>query len=142
MQKTGHIILYGFLIWLIPFVTSFFFYGPENTLIIDLIFFKTIMIVVGSLVGVCLAVKYFSLLSENYYTAGIGAGIMWFSISILLDYIVLLPISQMHFNDYMLEIGLRYLMIPIITIGMGFVLDLKGTSDISLKKEVIKGSDE
>jgi hypothetical protein len=51
-------ILYGFLAWLIPFVTSLFFYAREGKLTIDVFLFKSIMIVVGSVSAAFLLVSY------------------------------------------------------------------------------------
>jgi len=46
MNKKIRNILYGFLAWLIPFVTAFFFYSKEGGLVIDIFLFKSIMIIV------------------------------------------------------------------------------------------------
>lgn len=51
-------VLYGFLSWLIPFASSFFFYTREGKLTIDALFFKSIMIVVGSVSAAFLLVSY------------------------------------------------------------------------------------
>ncbi len=75
MERPKHILIYGVLIWLVPFVLSFLFYNPDGTLVIDIFFFKTIMIVSGSLVGVYLAVKYFRQVKKDYLEAGITIGI-------------------------------------------------------------------
>ncbi len=46
-------------------------------------------------------------------------------ISIVLDLAVLLPMSGMAIVPYFTDIGLRYLIIPIITVGMGYLLESK-----------------
>ena len=89
MNKTLRNILYGFLAWLIPFVTAFFFYSKEGGLVIDIFLFKTIMIVVGAIVGAFLLVSYFKRIRANYLMEGIIVGLTWFIINILLDIFVL-----------------------------------------------------
>ncbi|MCK4808409.1 MAG: hypothetical protein KAS90_02190 [Candidatus Aenigmarchaeota archaeon] len=125
MERPKQIILYGVIIWLFPFVLSVLFYRPDGTLTISLLFFKTIMIVVGSFIGVCMAVKYFRQVKNDYLNAGITIGLAWFMISIVLDLAVLVPMSGMTIVPYFMEIGLRYLVIPMITVGMGYVLEGK-----------------
>jgi hypothetical protein len=88
-------------------------------------FFKSIMIVEGGLVGVFLLVHYFRKISERFVGEGIIVGLCWFLINILLDVIILLPMSQMDFGTYFQQIGMRYLLIPIISTGMGYIAKTK-----------------
>ncbi len=125
MNKTLRNILYGFLAWLIPFVTAFFFYSKEGGLVIDIFLFKTIMIVVGAIVGAFLLVSYFKRIRANYLMEGIIVGLTWFIINILLDIFVLIPMSEMSLPSYFAEIGLRYLVIPVMSIMVGATLENK-----------------
>jgi uncharacterized membrane protein YpjA len=125
MNKTLRSVLYGFLAWLIPFVSAFFFYSKEGGLTIDIFLFKTIMIVVGAIVGAFLLVSYFKRINANYLMEGIIVGIVWFVINILLDILVLLPMTEMALPDYFAEIGLRYLVIPVMSIMVGAALENK-----------------
>ena len=125
MNKTLRNILYGFLAWLIPFVSAFFFYSKEGGLVIDIFLFKTIMIVVGALVGAFLLVSYFKKIRANYLMEGIIVGLTWFIINILLDIFVLIPMSEMSLPSYFTEIGLRYLVMPVMSIMVGAALENK-----------------
>ena len=125
MNKTVRNILYGFLAWLIPFVSAFFFYSKEGGLVIDVFLFKTIMIVIGAIVGAFLLVSYFKRIRNNYLMEGIIVGITWFIINIGLDILVLIPMSGMSLPNYFAEIGLRYLVIPVMSIMVGASLDNK-----------------
>jgi uncharacterized membrane protein YpjA len=125
MRKYFKIALYGFLAWLVPFVSAFFFYTREGKLSIDIFLFKTIMIVVGSLSGAILLVSYFKKVNENYLTEGILVGIIWFCLNILLDLLVLVPMSKMPIPDYFAQIGLRYLVMPAMSIAVGAALTNK-----------------
>ena len=43
MNKTVRNFLYGFLAWLIPFVSAFFFYSKEGGLVLDIFLFTIIL---------------------------------------------------------------------------------------------------
>lgn len=122
MKKYLKIAFYGFLAWLIPFVASFFFYTREGKLTIDIFLFKTIMIVVGSITGAFLLVSYFKKITADYLKEGITVGVVWFGINILLDLLVLIPMSGMSLSNYFTQIGLRYLVIPAMSIAVGAAL--------------------
>jgi hypothetical protein len=123
VKKYLKIALFGFLTWVIPFVISFFFYSKEGQPVIDIFLFKTIMIVVGSITGAILLVIYFKKLTDNYLKEGILVGIAWFLINIILDLLVLLPMSKMPLGMYFSAIGLRYLVIPVMSIAIGYVAE-------------------
>lgn len=126
MNKYLKMFVYGLITWIIPFVTSFLFFNMETQqLNIDELFFKSIMIVEGGVVGVFLLVHYFWKISDRFVREGITVGLCWFLINIVLDVIVLLPMSQMDFGTYFQQIGMRYLLIPIISTGMGYVAKTK-----------------
>ena len=125
MKKYIKIAFYGFLAWFIPFVASFFFYTREGKLIIDIFLFKSIMIVVGSIVVMFLLISYFKKINIDYLKEGIIVGIIWFSINILLDLIILIPMSGMSITNYFMQIGLRYLVILTMSITVGMALENK-----------------
>jgi uncharacterized membrane protein YpjA len=101
---------------------SFFFYTREGKLTIDIFLFKTIMIVVGSITGAFLLVSYFKKITVDYLKEGIIVGVVWFGINILLDLLVLIPMSGMSISNYFTQIGLRYLVIPAMSIAVGTTL--------------------
>jgi hypothetical protein len=125
MNKYLKIALYGFVGWLIPFLASFPFYTRDGVLRVDIYLFKSLMIVVGTLVAAILLIKYFKKVKANYVNEGITVGLIWFLIFIVLDLVVLVPMSGMNYNDYFVQIGLRYLAVPIISTTVGVVLQPK-----------------
>jgi hypothetical protein len=130
MKKIGKIILFGILVWLIPFIVSFFFVNQDGTFRIEETFFKTIMIVVGSLVGVKLMVCYFKKIDKNYLKEGILIGLVWLAINWIIDLIfVFAEFFPMTVGEYFTDIGFRYLVIPIFSIGMGYILNWKLTKN-------------
>ena len=118
------IVVYGFLIWLIPFLVSFCLIRQDGTKIVNEITFKTIMIIVSSATGSYLLPKLHrryntlrstessqikrGLLSTSDLVDGYTVGIIWMIINWILDFLVLLPLTGMSLRTYFLEIGLRY----------------------------------
>lgn len=125
MNKYLKNLLYGFLAWLIPFVASIFFYTQEGKLTIDIFLFKSIMIVIGSISASILLVTYFKKINAKYLKEGIIVGLTWLGINILMDLLILIPISGMSIADYFTQIGIRYLVIPAMSIAVGAALENK-----------------
>ena len=121
-KKYLRAVLYGFLAWLIPFLSSLFFYTREGKLTIDIFLFKSIMIVVGSVSAAYLLISYFKKIETDFLKEGIVLGVMWFGLNIGLDLLVLLPMSGMAIPEYFAQIGLRYLAMPAMSIAVGTAL--------------------
>lgn len=124
MNKYLKIAIFGFLVWLIPFAVSFIVF-PLKTTMRPL--FESIMPLVLTIVVISLAYYYINTLDVNYVKEGFLIGIIWFIINIAIDLFMFLPASpmQMSFPDYMMDIGLTYVIIPVITIGMGYMANSK-----------------
>jgi len=125
MNKYLKLGMFGFVSWLVPFVAAFMFYSQEGQLLVDVSFFKSVMAVVGSATGALLLVMYFGKVKENYLNEGILAGLVFLAMNILLDIMILVPMSKMAIGDYFLKIGLMYLVILIMGASMGYVLEKK-----------------
>jgi len=122
MKKYFRVFLYAFLMWVVPYIASLLFLPLQDT---DKIYFKTIMIIIGSLTWVSLIYIYFKDKSEKFLLHGLLLGGLGFGVGILLDMIGVLPFSDISFVTYMKEIGFRYLLIPISSICIGFLLKEK-----------------
>jgi hypothetical protein len=109
----------GVLSWAIPFFASFPFFSPAGGLIVPQPLFKSIMVVVGTAVGVALLVWMFRRFQATL-TSGIVIGLYWLVLNWGLDIVVLLPMSGTSLTDYFYDIGIRYLSLPIIAAGMGW----------------------
>jgi len=114
------IIIYGFLVWLVPFAVSFMIY-PLKTPMYPL--FESISSVVIAIATVFFSYYYLKNTIDNYVTEGIIIGLVWFIICIALDLVMFIPPSpmQMSLTNYMTSIGPKYLIIPAVTIGMGYM---------------------
>lgn len=115
------IILFGFLIWLIPFVVSFFIFSLRSS---NRPLFESIMPVVLTSTVVFFTVRYLSRVNREFVKEGIFIGIMWLVISLVIDLILFIPESpmQMTLSDYMMDIGITYLTILIIPLGSGYLM--------------------
>ncbi len=122
MADVKRLIGYGILSWLAPFLVSFLFYGPGGVLLIDIDLFKTLMVLVGSGAGAVLLYMYFRVVRECYVREAWIAGIVWMAINWLLDLVFLLPLSRQAPIDYLIQIGLRYLMILFMSLAVGYSL--------------------
>jgi uncharacterized membrane protein YpjA len=123
MNKYLKMGLFGLITWLVPFLAGFFFYSPSGELLVNELFFKSVMVVVGAITGAILLVLYFKRISAGYRSEGIVVGVVWLAINLLLDFIVLLPMSGQTIGEYLWQIGLSYLTIPAMSIMAGYVAE-------------------
>ena len=123
MNKYLKICLFGFLIWLIPFIMSFFIFGLHEDY---RPLFESIMAVTVTLSVVIFSILYFKTVDKDYIKEGVIIGMIWLIINLILDLIIMVLLEspmQMSIGDYMMDIGLTYVIIPVITIGFGMILE-------------------
>ena len=119
------LVLYGFLTWLIPFVVSVPLMGRDGQPLLPIGIFKSLMIVVGSAAGAWLLVRVFGQ-RPAFKHAGLVVGLLWFGVNVGLDLLILLPLTKMSLPDYLGDIGLRYLVIPIMAIAISAASSTSG----------------
>jgi fumarate reductase subunit C len=123
MKSTKLALLYGFLLWLIPFIVAFFVFPLRET---ERPLFETIMAVTVTVAVVILSILYFGKMDGGYLKEGIRIGILWFVISIVIDlFMFMWGPMKMSFLNYMYDIGFTYLIYPTVTIGFGYLLQRK-----------------
>jgi uncharacterized membrane protein YpjA len=66
-------------------------------------------------------VLYFRKVEKNYLSEGITVGLVWFVLNVLLDLLILVPMSKMAIGTYFAQIGLGYLTIPTMSIAVGLI---------------------
>ncbi|MBU2607688.1 MAG: hypothetical protein KKF26_00045 [Chloroflexi bacterium] len=120
MKSLKKALLFGFFIWLIPFVVSVIIF-PLRTSSRPL--FESIMPVVITICVVFFLILYFRKVEDGFLREGIILGVRWLAISLLIDLLLFMwgPM-KMTLADYMMDIGLTYLIIPTITIGAGYIM--------------------
>lgn len=119
MKQPIKLIGFGLLTWLVPFIVAIFFYTADGELAIDKFLFKSLMLVVAGIFNTTLLVLMFRTVTDEYIRTGIIIGLTWLAINIGLDLIVLVGMLDTNLATYFREIGLGYLIIPIISIAMG-----------------------
>lgn len=123
LPLTTRRLIAAFLTWLIPFLVAIPFYGKNGALAIDVNLFKSLMIVVSSLVGAILIIWVFRSVESDYTREAVITGIVWLIANWVLDLIVLVGMLGMNPGEWAASIGLRYLMIPVMVIMAGIVSD-------------------
>jgi hypothetical protein len=109
------LILRGFVIWLVPFVISFFFYTPEGLLSTSYALFKSVMVV--TLTWTTLAVNLIAI--RKSFSPVIASG-TYLLVNLLLDFLIVVPFVGLSISEYIEQIGLIYLVIPSITLAVNF----------------------
>ena len=125
MKSWRRALIFGFLIWLVPFIVSVIIFPIHDT---NRPLFESIMPVAGIVSAIFFLILYFKKVGSNFLQEGIRLGILWLAISLVIDFIMFLPSnSPMHLSlaDYMADIGVTYLAIPTITVGVGYLLELR-----------------
>lgn len=118
----GKKIGYGLILWVIPYVTAIPLMGLMQT---DPIFFKTIMIVEGTIVGGVLSALYFQGVPSQFLREGLITSAVWIVLNWVLDFVALLPFSGHSVSRYFIEIGARYLAMAAPLVAIGYVLEHK-----------------
>jgi hypothetical protein len=109
-------VWYGFLVWVIPFVMAFLIYFLHDS---QRPLFESIMTVILAVVPVYLALRYFRKAGQATSAEGWKLGLLWLAMSLILDSLFFLQgPMKMPLLDYVKDIGLSYLVIPAITVGM------------------------
>lgn len=121
-KKILKLIFFGILTWLVPFLISIPMY-PRGEPVMDIFLVKAILIVLATAFAVFLILVYFRDVHVRYLKEGVLLGGSWLAINWGLDIIILLPLSGMDPATYFAQIGLRYLIIPIMAIGIGYAVE-------------------
>jgi len=120
MKSIKSALLLGFFDWLLPFVVSFAIFQLKDS---NYYLFESLMVIVVVFAVVWFATRYFKKVESNFVREGVLLGLLWLIINLALDLMLFLPKSpmQMPLSFYMNQIGIKYLSIPIITIGFGYL---------------------
>ena len=121
--KYVKLVGFGILTWLLPFLLSVPLYSPEGVPLYDIFLIKSVLIVFSTALGTFLILVYFRGVRARFVREGALLGGAWLLINWGLDAVVLLPLSGMDAGTYMAQIGLRYLTIPIIALGIGYAAE-------------------
>lgn len=108
----------GFLLWLIPFLAAIPIFTLNTS---HPILFQSLMMLVSVATGVVVTLHYFKKTGENTVKEGFILGAIWLAINLAIDLPIFLMVFNMPLSQYFTEIGLGYLIYPIITTGFSLV---------------------
>jgi hypothetical protein len=109
-------LLLGLVIWLVPFAVAFCIFPLKESW---RSLFESIMPVTLAIVVTGSALFYFRNIPAPTLREGLFVGLIWWVISLAIDLpLMLSPPISMQPLEYAADIGLTYLMIPVITAGI------------------------
>ncbi len=120
MKSLRNSLFFGFLIWIIVFVVAIAIFPLRES---NRPLFESIMPVALAACVTFVSVIYFSKVTAEPVREGIILGVTWLVLNLALDKLMFSwgPM-KMTITEYLSDIGVTYLMIPIIPLGMGVVL--------------------
>jgi hypothetical protein len=132
MQLIKRALSYGFLLWLIPFIASVIIFPLKKT---DPAFFQSLLGVVSVALVVVLTVLYFKKAKGNL-KEGVFLGLIYAVISWFFDFLFFIwgPI-KMPSLTYIKEIGIGYLIYPVIVVSMGYLIGRNNNAGEKLSKK-------
>jgi len=121
MKSVKLTLFYGFLIWVIVFAVAMLAFPLRAA---DRPLFESIMPVALVACTTIFAVSYLRHVDQRPLRGGVWLGLIWLAVNLALDSLMFSwgPM-KMSLGDYMADIGVTYLLIPIIPIGMGALLE-------------------
>ncbi len=121
MTSLRRALILGVLVWFVPFLVAFLIFPLRES---SRPLFESIMPVALAAIVVVLAGWYFGRDTQASLREGLLLGVLWLGISVVIDAPLMLlggPM-QMTIGEYLDDIGITYLMIPVITSGMAAAL--------------------
>jgi hypothetical protein len=119
-MRVKTVLLHGFLIWLVTFAVSFAIFPLRTS---NRPLFESIMPVVLAACTVFFANRYHRKRPEAPAREWYGIGLVWLVMNWLLDAALFSggPM-KMTVTEYLADIGVTYLLIPVIAVGAGQLL--------------------
>jgi len=108
---------FGFLAWLVPFVIAFLVFPFHES---NRPLFESIMAVTVTSTAILLGLIYLRKTETGIVREGLLLGLVWFAICVLIDAPLMLVAGpmKMTIGAYMADIGLTYVIIPVVTWGL------------------------
>lgn len=128
-------LLLGFLLWFLPFFTSFLFFSLSES---QPLFYKSFVSVLFGLLLVLFAFIYFAQINKNHLFSGLILSLIWLAICLFFDLVIFgSGLIKMKLGDYLTQIGLIYLLIPALCISWGLLLQKQNKSNIQTEVEKV-----
>ena len=134
MTSWRRAVLLGLLVWLVPFIVAFVAFPLKSA---NYPLFESIMPVALTATVVLCSLRYFRKVDRPTVREGALLGVLWTLISIAIDLpLMLSPPMNYSMDQYLADVGLTYLMMPIITAGIALAA-ARGTSPAQAGSESI-----
>lgn len=114
---------YGLIVWFVPFAVAFALFGIHDS---NRPLFESLMTVTGVVTEVGVALLYFRGGSRPSAGDGLALGLLWMSISIVIDLPIFLAAFRMPLALYVEDIAVSYLAMPAITTGIAVAMRQDG----------------
>lgn len=123
MKSIKSALLFALAVWVIPFLVAMFIFPIRES---NRPLFESIMPVAVCIAVVIFTILYFKKIESNFVKEGVLLGILFFLVSFIIDLSLFMwgPM-KMTFGEYLSDIGVTYLLMPVITIGFGYFLQKK-----------------
>lgn len=116
MSSWRRALLLGLLIWFVPFVVAFAAFSLKEK---NYPLFESIMPVALAMIVVLCSLWYFRKVDRVMAREGLILGGLWMLISIAIDLpLMLSPPMNYTLAQYFADVGLTYLLMPIVTTGI------------------------
>lgn len=125
MRPVLRIVFFGVCVWAVPFALGMLLFPLQQT-VPEL--FDTLMSV-----GVCTAAVLFGVLTVGKQAGvtsknALAIGFIWAIICLAIDIPIFVVGMGMNLLTYMADIGVTYLILPIVLVGLAFVSRTNATS--------------
>ncbi len=128
MSSWRRILVLGFLAWFVPFLVAFVAFPVRQS---ARPLFESIMAVTVTATAVTLGLAHLRRLEGGFVREALLAGSVWLAACILIDAPLMLlggPM-RMTLGEYMADVGLTYVSIPVATLGLGIASARPGRRD-------------
>lgn len=116
MRSWRRAVVLGVLVWLVPFAVAVSIMAIKDTW---RSLFESLMAVTVAACVVAAALVYLRGAQQYSAREGLALGCLWLAISVGIDLpLMLSPPINYSLSEYVADIGVTYLMMPIITTGM------------------------
>lgn len=121
-------IVFGLVSWAVPFAVSYGLIDQNGQFVAGVGLFKSVMFVSAAAVTAVLLVLYFRHVHSRYLRESVLLSILWLEINLMLDLLVLVPLTHMNLYNYVFQVGFGYLFIPVMCVMAGLLLSGRSTA--------------
>lgn len=118
MNNIAKIVLFGTGVWLLPFALGIVIFPLQES---SPALFDSIMAVAVSVAAVGFGLLYLRRAKSDLRSAAIRAGIFWLLIVLVIDVPLFTLGFAMPLKEYVVDIGVTYLIIPVTLYGLGII---------------------